>query len=451
MQVSEQTAFDWWIIKQLRSMVLTDLRELIADDYFAGEAEAFRFNEGIANAAHYSSEMRWGSLAGKLGQKLFYHSTVIMTARQTSAAEVLINLGLLAATEAAQGASHQLSLAAKAKGVSDGNAGPVAEQLRTANIPTLVNNVRAALTQYLRYLTFFESEPFLPLLDVRTHHQEGGLLSDDAVRYFEQLCARNFADAWVSLDRRLTEFLRTEAAHGRNVGGAGFAARVSKLYEDDLLKRTQTILVNLKQVHQDFGSPLVSGIDEQLKTLGAELMEQQLHGLEGAYKRHLGRLGMTEIPPSGLDIKYSLQRAAIANEISQYIWIFRKVPMKSPDQPAGQPTFIIHGNVGAIQTAPNAVAHVRQQVGERDFSVLVDALMQLRNAVSAADGIDANQKEKLITDIAASDAEIKRGVKDETALLKWLAGIGSIVQTLGSAQPAWEVLRAAGRSVGLPL
>ena len=129
----------------------------------------------------------------------------------------------------------------------------------------------------------------------------------------------------------------------------------------------------------------------------------------------------------------------------------KKVSMKSPDQPAGQPTFNFYGSVGAIQTAPNAVAHVRQQGGERDFSVLVDALMQLRNAVSAADGIDANQREKLITDIAASDAEIKRGVKDETALLKWLAGIGSIVQTLGSAQPAWEVLRAAARSVGLPL
>ena len=449
--MSEQAVFDWWIIKQLRSMVLTDLREFVPEEYFAGETETFRCNEGIANAAHYSSEMRWGSLAGKLGQKLIYHSTVIMTARQTSAADVLMNLGLLAATEAAQGVCHQLSLAAKAKGVSDGNAGPVAEQLRRESIPTLVNNVRGALKQYLRYLTSFESEPFSPLLEVPTQNHKGRLLSDDAVQYFEQLCAKAFADAWIELDKKLNEFLKAEAAKGRNVGGAGFAARVSKLYEDDLVKRTQIILENLKQVHQAFGSALISGIDEQLQRLSAKLIEQQFHGLEGAYKRHLGRLGMTEIPPSGLDIKYSLQRAAIANEISQYIWIFRKVPMKSPDRPAGQSTFIIHGNVGAIQTAPNAVAHVRQQGGERDFSVLVDALMQLRNAVSAADGIDANQREKLVADIAAFDAEIKRGVEDETTLLKWLAGIGSIVQTLGSAQPAWEAVRAAARSVGLPL
>lgn len=432
-------------------MVLTDLREFVPGEYFAGETESFRFNEGIANAAHYSSEMRWGSLAGKLGQRLFFHSTVIMTARQTSAAEVLMNLGLLAAAEAAQGVSRQLSLDAKAKGVSDGNAGPVAEQLRTESIPTLVSNVRGALKQYLRYLTSFESDPFLPLLEVPNPQQEERLLSDDAVQYFEQLCARNFADAWVSLDQRLTDFLKTEACHGRKVGGVGFAARVSKLYENDLRIRSRSILVNLKQVHQDFGSPLVNGIDEQLKTMGVVLIEQQLHGLEDAYKRYLGRIGMTEIPPSGLDIRYSLQRAAIANEISQYIWVLRKVPMKSPDQPVGQPTFIINGNVGAIQTAPNAVAHVHQQVGERDFSVLVDALMQLRHVASTVDGIDANQREKLIADIAATDAEIKREAKDETALLKWLAGIGSIVQTLGSAQPAWEAVRVAARSIGLPL
>lgn len=451
MQVPKQAALDWWIIKQLRSMVLTDLRDFMPEDYFSNETETFRLHDGLANAAHYSTEMRWGYLARRLGQKLFFHSTVIMTARQTSAAEVLMNLGLLAAAEAAQGVSHQLSLDAKAKGVSDGNAVAVEEQLRKESIPTLVNNVRGALKQYLRYFTSFESEPFSPLLEGPTQKLEGQLLSNDAVHYFKQLCAKAFADAWIELDKKLNEFLKAEAAKGRNVGGAGFIARVSKLYEDDLVKRKQTILASLKQVHRDFGSPLVSGIDEQMKKLGAKLIEQQLHGLEGACKRYLGRLGITEIPPGGWAIQYSLQTAAIANEISQYIWVLRNVPMKSTDQLTGQLTFIIHGNVGAIQTASNAVAHVQQQVGGRDLNVLVDALIRLRNAASAGGGIDAKLREKLITNIAASEAEIKRGVKDEAALLKWLAGIGGIVQTIGSAQPAWEAVRAAARSVGLPL
>jgi hypothetical protein len=51
------------------------------------------------------------------------------------------------------------------KGVSDGNAGAVAEQLGNQQIPTLSNNVRGALEQYLRYLTPLEARPFLPLLE----------------------------------------------------------------------------------------------------------------------------------------------------------------------------------------------------------------------------------------------------------------------------------------------
>lgn len=312
-------------------------------------------------------------------------------------------------------------------------------------------NVRGALKQYVLYLTSHEAAPFLPLLEVQTQTNETQLLPDDAVQYFEQLCAKDFVDAWIELDVRLEEFLKTEACKGRVARGAGFVARVSKLYENDLVNRSQIILENLKRTHQSFGSPVISGIDEQLKKLGADLIEQQLHVLEGAYKRYLGRIGVTAPISGGWDVQYSLQRAEIANEISQYMWVLRKAPMKSPDQPAGQPTFIIHGNVGAIQTAPNAVAHVHQQVGEQDFSLLVSALVHLRHVASAADGLDANQKEKLIGAIEAADAEIKREAKDQTVILKWLGGIGSIVQTLGSAQPAWEAVRAAARAVGLPL
>jgi hypothetical protein len=364
---------------------------------------------------------------------------------------VLMHLGLLATVEAAQGVSHQLSLDAKIKGVSDGNAGLVADQLRAEHIPKSSKNIRVALKQYLRYLAPPAADPFLPLLDGLVPKKEVLLLSADAVQYFEQLCAKDFADAWMELDKRLKEFLKAETRKGRNFGGTGFAVRVSNLYEDDLVRRTQTIVENLKKVHRDFGSPLINGIDEQLKRLGVELLAQQFYGLEGACSRYLSRLGVTQIASRELHLKYALQLAWVANQINQYIWVLRKVPMKSPDQLPVQPTFVINGNVGAIQTAPNAVAHVHQQVGERDFSVLNDALMQLRHVASEAHGIDTNQRDLLIAYIAATEVEIKREVKDETALLTWLTGIGGMVQTLGSAQAAWDTVRMAARFVGLSL
>ncbi|MGZ5056952.1 MAG: hypothetical protein ACXWF8_16080 [Methylobacter sp.] len=165
---------DWWILKQLRAMLLMDLRDFVPQDYFESEVETFKFDDRIPNSEHFSHELRWGYLAARLGQKLFFKSTIIMSARQVSASEVLMNLGMLASAEAAHGATTQVSNYAEAIGVSDGNAGAVAKQLREQHIPTLSDNVREGLKQYLRYLTPIEAEPFLPLLDSLSSPQDQG-------------------------------------------------------------------------------------------------------------------------------------------------------------------------------------------------------------------------------------------------------------------------------------
>jgi hypothetical protein len=85
-----------------------------------------------------------------------------------------MNLGMLVGAEAARGATTQLSKDAGLKGVSDGNAGVVAKQLEDQQIPTLSNNVRGALKQYLRYLTPIEAEPFLSLLEAASTSQIQG-------------------------------------------------------------------------------------------------------------------------------------------------------------------------------------------------------------------------------------------------------------------------------------
>jgi hypothetical protein len=155
---------DWWIVKQLRAMILTDLRDFVPQGYFESEAEKFKLHRGTKNSDHFSRELRWGYLVGRLGKRLFFDSTAIMSARQVSASEVLMNLGMLAGAEAAQGVATQLSKDVEDKGVSDGNAGAVAEQLGHQHRPTLSNNVGGALEQYLRYLTPHEAEPFFPLI-----------------------------------------------------------------------------------------------------------------------------------------------------------------------------------------------------------------------------------------------------------------------------------------------
>ena len=158
---------DWWIIKQLRARLIEDLREFVPDGYFDGQVEQFKLNDGIENSKHFSGELRWGYLAGTLGKRLFFDSTAIMSARQVSACEVLMNLGMLTGAEAVHSISAQLSKRAINVGVSDGNAGLVAEQLQNDGIPILSNNVVGALEQYVKHLEPHEANPFLSLLSAR--------------------------------------------------------------------------------------------------------------------------------------------------------------------------------------------------------------------------------------------------------------------------------------------
>ena len=156
---------DYWIVKQLRAIILSDLREYIPAEYFDSERDRFRLDENLKGASHISFEMRWGYLAGTLGRKLYFESTLPMSARQVSASEMLMHLGLLAGAEASMEACTNLSSEANKKNIPDGNSGAVAGQLRAEQVPQLKSNLTQGLRQYLRHLTQAEVEPFKPLLD----------------------------------------------------------------------------------------------------------------------------------------------------------------------------------------------------------------------------------------------------------------------------------------------
>lgn len=155
---------DWWILKQLRAMVLEDLNEFVPHGYFEKDLHQFKLPDEIQGSKHFSNELKWGYLAGNLGRELFFGS-VQMSARQVSASDVLMNLGLLAGLEAMCGVTAQLAKDLISKGSLNDNVKSVEEQLENQYTPIALNNMMGALEQYLRYLNQKEKEPFLPLLE----------------------------------------------------------------------------------------------------------------------------------------------------------------------------------------------------------------------------------------------------------------------------------------------
>jgi hypothetical protein len=155
---------DSWVLKQLRACVLSELKAYIPEEYFEQRIQKLEFSINFKGHEYLSFENNWGYLAGKLGKKLYFESPIDFTPRQTSASELLMNLGMLASSKASLNACKQIYDKSLEKGISDGNSGNVVAQLQNEFIPAFEENIKGGLEQYLLFLTAEEAKPYLSLL-----------------------------------------------------------------------------------------------------------------------------------------------------------------------------------------------------------------------------------------------------------------------------------------------
>lgn len=281
------------------------------------------------------------------------------------------------------------------------------------------------------------------------------MLPVEAKTYFDTLLASAFADEGLALSKNLQEFERAEFSKGRPPYGRGFAARIASVYNRSLSIRASVIIESLKTVHMSFNSPLDEVVDDQFSDWGARAISEAYQGLEGAYVRHLQRFGVQTVPASGLDQTYALARASIANLPRQYLWELRNVPAKKPTKPeADSPVHMTlnnFGTIGSVQTGAGSTANVQQQWVHGDTSELRLAICKLRETLERAEGIAPDLRRNVIKDINFVHEELEQEQPSKGKLLRWLGGIGAVVGTLGSVQPAYEVVRALARALGIPI
>lgn len=155
---------DHWMERQLRSRVLSDLDELIPERYFERDKDKFTLKKNIDETGFLSNELRWGYLAGAIGRKLYFDTELLMSPRQKSASEVLMNLGMYVGAQSAETSCLKVSEIAKKLNIQDGNAADVSRKLQDEQIPALKENVHGALARYLSHLSHEEANPFRVLL-----------------------------------------------------------------------------------------------------------------------------------------------------------------------------------------------------------------------------------------------------------------------------------------------
>lgn len=155
---------EWWVINQLRAKVVWDLKEFIPHDYFESNRDDFKINAPLKGIDHLSEELRWGWLAGKIGNELSHKSNKIMSPRQKAASDLLLDLGNLASATARHEIMLLFAKFAADKGVEIPGARICTEDIKEKWLPAFKNNYLVTLKQYSNYLDEMELKPFLELL-----------------------------------------------------------------------------------------------------------------------------------------------------------------------------------------------------------------------------------------------------------------------------------------------
>jgi hypothetical protein len=277
------------------------------------------------------------------------------------------------------------------------------------------------------------------------------------VTHFRNLCADAFTAGWTDLAKREEELRDREAARGWPIPTGSYFGQLLDAYVAEMQRRGQVIIATIKESHAAFGAPLDPGIDEQLVDLASETFAAQTRGLQAAFERHISRTGAKRPADSQQSLQMQLhqaaQSAAVPNAVRRYLWELRNVPRPTPAPaaPPGAPIINVGNLYGIVQTGGNAVGSVNQQWNESAAADLARAIDRLRDAIESAAELADEDRLELRGDLQMASAEICAPAPRTAKLLRWLSGVGGVVQTLGSAREAWQVVQIAARAAGVPL
>ena len=113
-------------------------------------------------------------------------------------------------------------------------------------------------------------------------------------------------------------------------------------------------------------------------------------------------------------------------------------------------SYNFYGTVGVVQTGPGAIANIVQNLGAEEKHAILEALAQVRAAVEATQELAAQRQE--LVEIAEECTAIVQSQNPNNSKLRAMFDmLSSSIQTIASAQPAYQTLKVALLSLGITL
>lgn len=238
----------------------------------------------------------------------------------------------------------------------------------------------------------------------------------------------------------------SQAAAHRMFHSSVRVLQTQQAHECELEVRSILAWESLVRVHRTFGQPMSDALRDDLKAEIHRHIDQAMTELTGSLDERSKK--------SGLNMSVSLvdaHRAAIDKhdvEVDLYVDSLTAVTGGTSTMTHN---YNFYGAVGSVQTGANATANIIQNLGADDCASLSSAIQQVREALSNAQSVGEAQRRELIEIADECASQMSSSTPNNTKLLTMFNVLGTAIQSIASAQPAYQALRVAVLPLGITL
>lgn len=271
------------------------------------------------------------------------------------------------------------------------------------------------------------------------------MLSDIFKERIARLIEVGFTERRRQLPFALLKIDREAAASGGFHSSSRYLL-IHRVTAQELQIRGIIVWRGLVRVHQILGSSFSETLAQDLKSEFASYLNE--------IRNELDKVLAERIKDDKLRDRLTLDESASDSvakhniEIDLYVDDLRKPSLEESASP--QHTYNFYGAVGAVQTGPGAQASVVQNLGTDEKQGILLALVEVRKAIEAAHELGSQQSE-LVEITEECTTLMKADSPNNSKLRAMFDVLASSIQTVASARPAYEAMKAALLPLGITL
>lgn len=245
--------------------------------------------------------------------------------------------------------------------------------------------------------------------------------------------------------QELGQFDAQAAARGMFQSSA-HAHRIHHAHQHELDVRAILSWESLVRVHRTFGQPMSDTLRDDLKAEIHSHIDQAMAELTDSMNERLKKIRINT--SVSLIDSYNVTLKKHDVEIDLYV---DSLSESTGSESAMTQNYNFYGAIGSVQTGANATANIVQNLGADDRASLISAIQQVRDALTQAPSFGDQQRRELLEVADECVTQISNDSPNNTKLLTMFSVLGTAIQSIASAQPAYQALKLAVLPLGITL